>query len=132
MGEWPLDEGWEEVMEKKIKVYVLEKLVGDWQRTTTIGSQKADGPVPDGSYAMIYIKEQHAWLQQINYTAEGVEAHTKVYDKPLSLGLALATGIEEARIVWKRFVDDGFKRLSLTDGPCHLNTLIDEDIEIIA
>ena len=132
MGEWPLDEGWEEVMEKKIKVYVLEKLAGDWQRTTTIGSQKADGPVPDGSYAMIYIKEQHAWLQQINYTAEGVEAHTKVYDKPLSLGLALATGIEEARIVWKRFVDDGFNRLSLTDGPCHLNTLIDEDIEIIA
>jgi hypothetical protein len=146
MGEWPLrvihriikqDEGWEEVMEKKIKVYVLEKLVGDWQRTTTIGSQKADGPVPDGSYAMIYIKEQHAWLQQINYTAEGVEAHTKVYDKPLSLRnrkqkKILATGIEEARIVWKRFVDDGFKRLSLTDGPCHLNTLIDEDIEIIA
>ena len=141
MVEWPLrvihriikqDEGWEEVMEKKIKVYVLEKLAGDWQRTTTIGSQKADGPVPDGSYAMIYIKEQHAWLQQINYTAEGVEAHTKVYDKPLSLGLALATGIEEARIVWKRFVDDGFNRLSLTDGPCHLNTLIDEDIEIIA
>ena len=118
-------------MEKKIKVYVLEKLVGDWQRTPT-GAQNADGPVPDGSYAMIYIKEQHAWLQQINYTAEGVEAHTKVYDKPLSLGLALATGIEEARIVWKRFVDDGFNRLSLTDGPCHLNTLIDEDIEIIA
>ena len=123
-------------MEKKIKVYVLEKLAGDWQRTT-IGSQKADGPVPDGSYAMIYIKEQHAWLQQINYTAEGVEAHTKVYDKPLSLrnrdfGRYFATGIEEARIVWKRFVDDGFNRLSLTDGPCHLNTLIDEDIEIIA
>ena len=120
-------------MEKKIKVYVLEKLVGDWQRTTTIGSQKADGPVPDGSYAMIYINkiEQDAWLQQINYTAEGVEAHTKVYYRPLPL-ISLDTGIEEAREVWKRFVDDGFKRLSLTDGPGHLNTLIDEDIEIIA
>ena len=126
-------------MEKKIKVYVLEKLAGDWQRTPT-GAQNADGPVPDGSYAMIYIKEQHAWLQQINYTAEGVEAHTKVYDKPLSLrnrdhfavGRVLDTGIEEAREVWKRFVDDGFKRLSLTDGPGHLNTLIDEDIEIIS
>ena len=120
MGEVP--EGWR----NQIKVYVLEKLPRNWQRTAT-GVHK-----DDGSYAMIYIKEQHAWLQQINYTAEGVEAHTKVYDKPLSLGLALATGIEEARIVWKRFVDDGFNRLSLTDGPCHLNTLIDEDIEIIA
>ena len=118
-------------MENKIKVYVLEKLVGDWQRTTTIGSQKADGPVPDGSYAMIYIKEQHAWLQAIDYTTKGVEAHTKAYHKPLPL-MSLDTGIEEARIVWKRFVDDGFKRLSLTEGPCHLNTLIDEDIEIIA
>ena len=120
-------------MENKIKVYVLEKLVGDWQRTTTIGSQKADGPVPDGSYAMIYINkiEQDAWLQQINYTTEGVEAHTKVYDKPLSLR-SLDTGIEEARLLWKTFVKDGFNRLSLTDGPCHLNTLIDEDIEIIA
>ena len=139
MGEWPLrvihriikqDEGWEEVMEKKIKVYVLEKLAGDWQRTT-IGSQKADGPVPDGSYAIICIRGDDAWLQQINYTAEGVEAHTKIHDKPLPLR-SLDTGIEEAREVWKRFVDDGFNRLSLTDGPCHLNTLIDEDIEIIA
>ena len=123
-----MDERWEEVMEKKIKVYVLEKM-----------ANPAKPPrndlqwVPDGSYAMIYINkiEQDAWLQQINYTAEGVEAHTKVYDKPLSLR-SLDTGIEEAREVWKRFVDDGFKRLSLTEGPCHLNTLIDEDIEIIA
>ena len=92
--------------------------------------------MPDGSYAMIYIKGDDAWLQQINYTTEGVEAHTKVYENPLPLGIpkirSLDTGIEEARIVWKRFVDDGFNRLSLTDGPGHLNTLIDEDIEIIS
>ena len=125
-----MDERWEEVMEKKIKVYVLEKLAGDWQRTT-IGSQKADGPVPDGSYAMIYIRGDDAWLQQINYTTEGVEAHTKTYKKPIPL-ISLDTGIEEARIVWKTFVDEGYNRLSLTEGPCHLNTLIDEDIEIIA
>ena len=129
-----MDERWEEVMEKKIKVYVLEKLAGDWQRTT-IGSQKADGPVPDGSYAMIYIRGDDAWLQQINYTTEGVEAHTKVFNYPLPLGIpkirSLDTGIEEAREFWKRFVDDGFKRLSLTEGPWHLNTLIEKDIEII-
>ena len=126
-----MDERWEEVMEKKIKVYVLEKM-----------ANPAKPPrndlqwVPDGSYAMIYIRGDDAWLQQINYTTEGVEAHTKVYEYPLALGIpkirSLDTGIEEAREFWKRFVDDGFKRLSLTEGPFHLNTLIDEDIEIIA
>ena len=117
-------------MKTNIKVYVLERLAGDWQETPT-GTHKVDG-----SYAMIYIEEDSAWLQQINYTTEGVEAHTKVYEYPLALGIpkirSLDTGIEEAREFWKRFVDDGFKRLSLTEGPFHLNTLIDEDIEIIA
>ena len=114
-------------MENKIKVYVLEKLPSDWKRGVY---RRADG---DGSYAMVYVKEQHAWLQQINYTGEGVEAHTKAYKKPLPLR-SLDTGIEEARIVWKTFVKDGYNRLSLArfDNPCHLNTLIDEDIEIIA
>ena len=112
-------------METKIKVYVLEKLSGDWQRVP-YGAHKVDG-----SYAMVYIKEQHAWLQQINYTGESLESHTKAYKKPLPLR-SLDTGIEEARIVWKTFVKDGYNRLSLTEGPCHLNTLIDEDIEIIA
>ena len=112
-------------MENKIKVYVLEKLPSDWKRGVY---RRADG---DGSYAMVYVKEQHAWLQQIDYTGEGVEAHTKAYHKPLPL-MSLDTGIEEARIVWKNFVKDGYNRLSLTEGPCHLNTLIDEDIEIIA
>ena len=106
-------------MENKIKVYVLENT----------GSQK--GNWFDGSYAMVYIKEQHAWLQQINYTGESLESHTKAYKKPLPLR-SLDTGVEEARIVWKTFVKDGYNRLSLTEGPCHLNTLIDEDIEIIA
>ena len=118
-------------MENKIKVYVLEKLSGDWQRVP-YGTQKADWF--DGSYAMVYIKEQHAWLQQINYTGESLESHTKAYKKPLPLR-SLDTGVEEARIVWKKFVKDGYNRLSLlnsTENPCHLNTLIDEDIEIIA
>ena len=108
-------------MENKIKVYVLENT----------GSQK--GNWFDGSYAMVYIKEQHAWLQQINYTGESLESHTKAYKKPLPLR-SLDTGVEEARIVWKKFVDEGYNRLSLArfDNPCHLNTLIDEDIEIIA
>ena len=109
-------------MENKIKVYVLENT----------GSQK--GNWFDGSYAMVYIKEQHAWLQQINYTGESLETHTKAYKKPLPLR-SLDTGVEEARIVWKKFVDEGYNRLSLlnsTENPCHLNTLIDEDIEIIA
>ena len=59
--------------------------------------------------------------------------HTKAYKKPLPLR-SLDTGAEEARIVWKKFVDEGYNRLSLArfDNPCHLNTLIDEDIEIIA
>ena len=112
-------------MENKIKVYVLEKLPSDWKRTFT------EAHKVDGSYAMIYIKEQHAWLQAIDYTTKGVEAHTKAYKKPIPLR-SLDTGIEEARLLWKTFVKDGFNRLSLTDGPCHLNTLIDEDIEIIA
>ena len=112
-------------MENKIKVYVLEKLPSDWKRTFT------EAHKVDGSYAMIYIKEQHAWLQQIDYTTKGVEAHTKAYYRPLPL-MSLDTGIEEARIVWKTFVEDGYNRLSLTEGPFHLNTLIDEDIEIIA
>ena len=114
-------------MENKIKVYVLEKLPSKWERTST-GAQKEDG-----SYAMIYIKEQHAWLQAIDYTTKGVEAHTKTYKKPIPLR-SLDTGIEEARIVWKTFVKDGYNRLSLArfDNPCHLNTLIDEDIEEIA
>ena len=114
-------------MENKIKVYVLEKLPSDWKRVP-YGTHKEDG-----SYAMVYIKEQHAWLQQINYTGESLESHTKAYKKPLPLR-SLDTGIEEARIVWKTFVKDGYNRLSLArlDNPCHLNTLIDEDIEIIA
>ena len=115
-------------MENKIKVYVLEKLAqkADWFDGRVIGNAFLMG-----SYAMIYIKEQHAWLQAIDYTTKGVEAHTKAYKKPLPLR-SLDTGVEEARIVWKTFVKDGFNRLSLTEGPCHLNTLIDEDIEEIA
>ena len=114
-------------METKIKVYVLEKLSNDWPR------QPAGGQKEDGSYAMIYIKEQHAWLQQIKYWTESLESHTKAYKRPLPLR-SLDTGIEEARIIWKTFVKDGYNRLSLArfDNPCHLNTLIDEDIEIIA
>ena len=115
-------------METKIKVYVLEKLPSDWKRVP-YGAHKVDG-----SYAMIYIKEQkHAWLQTINYTGESLESHTKAYKKPLPLR-SLDTGIEDARIIWKTFVKDGYNRLSLArfDNPCHLNTLIDEDIEIIA
>ena len=113
-------------MKTNIKVYVLERLAGDWQETPT-GAHKVDG-----SYAMIYIEEDSAWLQQINYTAEGIEAHTKEYKRPLPLK-NLKSGIEEARIVWRGFVKDGYNRLSLArlDNPCHLNTLIDEDIEII-
>ena len=115
-------------MENKIKVYVLEKLPSDWKRVP-YGAHKVDG-----SYAMIYIKEQHAWLQTINYTGESPESHTKVYGKHPYPLRSLDTGIEEARIVWKTFVKDGYNRLSLArfDNPCHLNTLIDEDIEIIA
>ena len=127
MGELP------EVWRNQIKVYVLEKLPRNWQRTAT-GVHK-----DDGSYAMIYIKEQkHAWVQQINYTGGGVEEHNKIYDKPLPLCAMRSwnsrnTGIEEARIAWKQFVKEGYNRLSLArlNNPCHLNTLIDEDIEAI-
>ena len=116
-----------EVWRNRIKVYVLEKLPRNWQRTAT-GVHK-----DDGSYAMIYIKEQkHAWVQQINYTGGGVEEHNKIYDKPLPLR-SLDTGVEEARRAWKQFVKDGYNRLSLArlNNPCHLNTLINEDIEAI-
>ena len=118
-------------MENKIKVYVLEKLAqkADWFDGRVIGNAFLMG-----SYAMIYIKEQHAWLQTINYTGESPESHTKVYGKHPYPLRSLDTGIEEARIVWKTFVKDGYNRLSLArfDNPCHLNTLIDEDIEEIA